>query len=115
MVHQSQGLAFGFESRDNSPGVHAKLNYFESHSTPNWLLLLGHVDGPAASFPNLLQNFVAPYCFGIFCGMKFTYDLAFQKAAPVAKVTFNMRRQFGSAFGACAFHRHKCSFGGVSC
>ena len=59
MVHEGQGLALGFKPGDDLPGVHAQLDHLERHTPPDRFLLLGHIDHPAATFADLLQQFIA--------------------------------------------------------
>src|SRR5437867_189337 len=58
MVHHGQGLALGFEARDDLPGIHAQFNYFEGDAAADWFLLLGHINHAASAFADLLEQFV---------------------------------------------------------
>jgi len=58
MVHQRQGLPLGLEAGDHLPGIHARLDDFQSHFTAYWLPLLGHKDHTEAPFADLLEQFV---------------------------------------------------------
>ncbi len=55
MVHQGQGLAFGFEAGDDLAGVHAGLDDLERDPAADGLFLLGQVDHSHAAFANQLQ------------------------------------------------------------
>src|SRR6185503_13502188 len=67
MVHEREGLAFGFETRDDGPRVHAKADDLERDATPNRFLLFGHVNDTAAALANLLKKLVtADFVAGLF-------------------------------------------------
>ena len=51
MVHEGQGLAFGFEPGNDFLGIHPQLDDLESHSPLHRFLLLGHINNPATAFP----------------------------------------------------------------
>ena len=58
MVHQRQRLALGLEPGNDLFGVHAQLDDLEGHPPLHRLLLLGHIDHPAAALADLLQQLV---------------------------------------------------------
>ena len=66
MVHHGQRLPLGLEAGHNLPCVHSQLDDLQRHAAPDRLLLLGHIDNPAAAFADLLQEPVAadpiPHC-----------------------------------------------------
>ena len=68
MVHQRQGLALGFEPGDDLLGVHAQLDDLEGDPAADGLLLLGHIDHPAAAFADLLEQFVVADAVAGFLG-----------------------------------------------
>ena len=59
MVHQGQGLAFGFEAGHDLFGVHAELDNLEGDLAADRFLLLGHVNDAAAALADLLEELVA--------------------------------------------------------
>ena len=59
MVHQRQGLAFGFEPYDHLASIHPGFDNFERHLALHRFDLLGHVDYAKPAFPDLLQQLVA--------------------------------------------------------
>src|ERR1051325_6742925 len=59
MVHQSQGLPFGFEASNYLPGIHSQLDDFERDAAFHWLLLFRYIDGAEAAFAELFEKFVA--------------------------------------------------------
>jgi len=70
VVHQRQGLPFGFEAGDDFTRVHAQLDDFEGHATPDRFLLLGHPDVPEAAGTDFLQQFVAAYAVALLFGQR---------------------------------------------
>ncbi len=59
MIHQRQRLPLGLEPGHDLLGVHAQLDDLERHPAADRLLLLGHIDHPAAAFADLLEELVA--------------------------------------------------------
>ena len=70
MVHQGKRLAFGLESGDDLPRVHAELDDFERHAAADWLFLLRHVNDSATTFADFLKQFVAPDAIASFFGQR---------------------------------------------
>src|SRR5437773_7844894 len=69
VIHQGQCLTFSLEPRDDSPGIHAQLNNFESDSPAHGLFLLRHVDDAATALADLLEQLVAANSItGFFAG-----------------------------------------------
>ena len=60
MVHQGQRLAFRFETRNDTFGVHSQLDDFEGHASADRFLLFGHVDDAATALADALEQFVVP-------------------------------------------------------
>ena len=60
MVHEGQGLPFGFEPGDDLFGVHPQLDDLEGHPAADGFFLLGHINDPAAALADFLQQLVAP-------------------------------------------------------
>ena len=58
MVHQGQGLPFGLKAGHHGLRVHAQLDDLEGHLSADRFLLLGHIDDPTTTFPNLLEQLV---------------------------------------------------------
>src|SRR5262249_8772756 len=59
MVHQRQGLALLFETLDDSPGIHSRLDEFESHAAFDRRNLRGDPHFTHAAFPNSLLQTVS--------------------------------------------------------
>ncbi len=55
MVHDGQGLAFGFEPGDDLSGIHAGLDDLERDLSPDRVFLLRHEDRAHATLANLLE------------------------------------------------------------
>src|SRR5664280_1478608 len=68
MIHQRQRLSFGFKPCDDAFGVHAELDDFERDAAANRLLLLGHINDPATTFANLLEQLVSANLVAGFLG-----------------------------------------------
>jgi hypothetical protein len=60
MIHQRQGLTFGFESGDHLPCIHAQLDDLERDPALDRFSLLGGPDGSEPAFPEFLEQFIAP-------------------------------------------------------
>jgi hypothetical protein len=60
MIHDGERLAFGFESRHDMRGVHARLDDRQRHVTANRLSLFGEPDFPHPAFAKALQKAVRP-------------------------------------------------------
>ena len=60
MIHQRQGLPLGIEAGNDTLGIHAQLDDFQGHPAADGVFLLGHVNDAAATFADLLQQFVRP-------------------------------------------------------
>ena len=58
MVHEGQGLPFGFEARDDLAGIHAGLDDLQRDLAPDRFGLLGHEDRPHATFADLWQQLI---------------------------------------------------------
>jgi hypothetical protein len=56
MVHQRQRLPLRVEPRDHLLRAHPQLDQLQRHPPPNRRLLLRHVNNPAATLPDFLQN-----------------------------------------------------------
>ena len=56
VVHQRQGLPFGFEARHHFARVHTRFNQLEGHAAANRLLLLGQPDFAHSAFADPLQQ-----------------------------------------------------------
>ena len=52
MVHQSQGLTFGFKAGHHLPGVHAEFDDLQRDLALYRLELFGQIDDPKTAFPN---------------------------------------------------------------
>jgi hypothetical protein len=59
VVHEGQGLSFGFEAGDDFARVHAELDDLKGDATSDRFGLLGHVDHAAAAFAEFLEEFIA--------------------------------------------------------
>ena len=59
MVHERERLALGLEARDDGLGVQTKLDDLERDAAADGFFLLGHVNGAATAFADLLEKFVA--------------------------------------------------------
>src|SRR5262245_12762999 len=71
MIHHREGLALCFETGDDTPGVHAELDDFESDASADWFLLLSHINNAATTFAELLEKFVAAdFVAGLFSNGK---------------------------------------------
>ena len=63
VLHQRQGLPFGFEAGDDFFGVHPRLEDFDGDHPADRCGLLGHEDGPERPLTDLLQQLVgADHC-----------------------------------------------------
>jgi len=60
VVHHGQGLAFGLETGDDLPGVHARLDDLQRHPTADGVRLLGHEDDAHAPLADLFEQLVRP-------------------------------------------------------
>ena len=58
VIHEGQGLAFGFEAGDDLAGVHAGLDELEGDFAADGLVLLGDVDEAHAAFADLFHELV---------------------------------------------------------
>jgi hypothetical protein len=61
MVHHRKRLPFRFETRDDLPRIHARLDDLERYRAADRLHLLCHKDNAHAAFTNLLQQLVGAY------------------------------------------------------
>src|SRR4029453_4205183 len=66
MVHHRQGLSLRLEASDDTLGIHPELDDLEGDPASDRFLLFGHIDKPAAAFPDLLQQLVATDAAGFF-------------------------------------------------
>src|SRR5690349_11731918 len=77
MIHQGERLSFSLKPGNDTFGVHARLNDFQSDSPSHWPLLLGHENDAATPFSDLLQQFVfVDLIAGLFTRSEFNPDLA---------------------------------------
>jgi hypothetical protein len=60
MIHEGQRLSFRFKTRNDTLGVHARLDDLERHPPAERLFLFRHEDDPAAALADLLEQFVTP-------------------------------------------------------
>jgi hypothetical protein len=72
VVHQSQSLAFGFESRHHFARAHPRFHEFDCDAPPYGRLLLSQPDFAHAPFADFLEQVVTvdnhPRCFtGVHC------------------------------------------------
>ncbi len=58
VIHDGQGLSFGFEPGDHLPGIHPGLDQLQRHTAFDRFGLLGHIDHAHAPFADFLQQFV---------------------------------------------------------
>jgi hypothetical protein len=90
MIHQRQRPAFSFKPRNHTPGIHARLDDFESYLSVRGKFLLGHEHDSAAALADLLQQLITANAVAWF--------LAHQDADP-GRGTHSLRRLFQECAG----------------
>ena len=58
MIHQRQGLPFGFKACNHAFRIHPRFDHLKGHAPQDWRLLLRHENDAPATFPDLLQQLV---------------------------------------------------------
>src|SRR6185369_1552970 len=58
MIHHRQRLSLGLEPGDDTPRVHAKLDYLDRHATPDRFQLFGDINHATTAFSELFPDFV---------------------------------------------------------